>query len=42
VLVLGLTAKTVANHVSSILTKLQVSDRTAVILEARRAGLGEP
>ena len=39
---LGLTAKTVANHVSSILTKLQVPDRTAVILEARRAGLGEP
>jgi DNA-binding NarL/FixJ family response regulator len=39
---LGLTAKTVANHVSSILTKLQVPDRTAVILQARRAGMGEP
>jgi len=39
---LGLTPKTVANHVSSILTKLQAADRSAAILQARRAGLGEP
>lgn len=39
---LSLTPKTVANHVSSILNKLQAPDRTAAILQARRVGLGEP
>jgi DNA-binding NarL/FixJ family response regulator len=37
---LGLSPKTVANHVSNILTKLQVQDRTQAIAVARRAGLG--
>jgi DNA-binding NarL/FixJ family response regulator len=37
---LGLSAKTVANHVSNIFTKLQVSDRSHAIVRARRAGLG--
>jgi DNA-binding NarL/FixJ family response regulator len=37
---LGLTAKTVSNYVSSILTKLQVADRAEAILRAREAGLG--
>ena len=32
--------KTVRNHVSNILTKLQVSDRSAAIVKAREAGLG--
>jgi DNA-binding NarL/FixJ family response regulator len=36
---LGLSAKTVANHLSSIFTKLQVADRSAAILRAREAGL---
>ncbi|MER5472213.1 response regulator transcription factor [Streptomyces sp. NPDC002935] len=39
---LALTSKTVANHVSNILTKLQMPDRAAAMLRARRAGLGEP
>ncbi|MFF3584986.1 response regulator [Streptomyces mirabilis] len=39
---LALTPKTVANHVSNILTKLQTPDRAAAMLRARRAGLGEP
>lgn len=39
---LGLSPKTVANHVSSIFGKLQVADRAAAILRAREAGLGEP
>ncbi|MBL7493624.1 response regulator transcription factor [Frankia sp. AgB1.9] len=39
---LGLTPKTVANHVSNILTKLNAPDRAAAILRARRAGLGKP
>jgi DNA-binding NarL/FixJ family response regulator len=39
---LGLSSKTVANNVSNILTKLQAPDRAAAILQARRAGLGEP
>jgi DNA-binding NarL/FixJ family response regulator len=34
------TPKTVRNHVSNILSKLQVSDRTQAILRARDAGLG--
>jgi DNA-binding NarL/FixJ family response regulator len=38
---LGLAAKTVANNVSHILVKLGARDRTAVILEARSAGLGQ-
>ncbi len=39
---LGLTPKTVANHVSNILTKLQAVDRAEVVVRARRAGLGSP
>jgi DNA-binding NarL/FixJ family response regulator len=37
---LGLSEKTVRNHLSSILTKLQVADRSAAIVRAREAGLG--
>ena len=37
---LGLSPKTVANHVSSILSKLQVVDRAQAMLRAREAGLG--
>jgi DNA-binding NarL/FixJ family response regulator len=37
---LGLSAKTIANHVSSILTKLQVTGRAEAIIKARDAGLG--
>jgi DNA-binding NarL/FixJ family response regulator len=37
---LVVTPKTVRNHVSSVFTKLQVSDRAEAILRARRAGLG--
>lgn len=37
---LGVSAKTVANHLSSVFVKLQVADRTAAILRARAAGLG--
>jgi len=36
----GLTEKTVRNHVSAILVKLGVPDRTAAALKAREAGLG--
>jgi DNA-binding NarL/FixJ family response regulator len=32
--------KTVRNHVSAILLKLQVPDRTAAALRARDAGIG--
>ena len=39
---LGLSPKTVANHLSSIFTKLQVADRAQAILRARDAGLGVP
>jgi DNA-binding NarL/FixJ family response regulator len=39
---LALSPKTVANNVSTILTKLQAPDRSAAIVQARRAGLGEP
>jgi DNA-binding NarL/FixJ family response regulator len=39
---LCLSSKTVANHVSNILTKLQLSDRAAAIVRARDAGLGQP
>jgi len=37
---LSLSEKTVRNHLSSILTKLQVADRSAAIVRAREAGLG--
>jgi DNA-binding NarL/FixJ family response regulator len=37
---LGLSLKTVRNHVSSILNKLQVVDRASAIVRAREAGLG--
>ncbi|HTJ39527.1 MAG TPA: response regulator transcription factor [Dactylosporangium sp.] len=39
---LGVTGKTVRNHVSNVITKLHVSDRSGAILRARRAGLGGP
>jgi DNA-binding NarL/FixJ family response regulator len=39
---LGLSAKTVANHISAIFAKLQVADRTQAMLRARDAGLGHP
>jgi DNA-binding NarL/FixJ family response regulator len=38
---LSLSAKTVANHVSNILSKLQVADRAQAMLRARDAGLGQ-
>ena len=38
---LTLSDKTVRNHVSNILTKLQVPDRAQAIVRAREAGLGE-
>jgi len=37
---LEVAAKTVSNHVSNILTKLQLSDRTQAAVVARDAGLG--
>jgi DNA-binding NarL/FixJ family response regulator len=37
---LGLSDKTVRNHISNILTKLEVVDRTQAVLKARAAGLG--
>jgi DNA-binding NarL/FixJ family response regulator len=37
---LSLSQKTVRNHVSNILTKLQVADRAQAIVQARDAGLG--
>jgi len=36
---LGLSLKTVRNHVSNIVSKLQVADRAQAILRARDAGL---
>lgn len=39
---LGVSGKTVRNHVSNIITKLQVVDRSAAIIRARDAGLGGP
>ncbi len=37
---LGLSPKTVRNHVSNIFSKLQVRDRSEAIVRAREAGLG--
>jgi DNA-binding NarL/FixJ family response regulator len=37
---LGLSTKTVRNHVSNIFAKLQVADRAEAIVRAREAGLG--
>ncbi len=39
---LNLTAKTVANNVSSILNKLHVTQRGEAIVRAREAGMGSP
>jgi DNA-binding NarL/FixJ family response regulator len=39
---LHLSPKTVRNHVSSILAKLQVTDRRQAMLRVREAGLGSP
>ncbi|WP_333486517.1 response regulator transcription factor [Kribbella sp. CA-293567] len=39
---LNLAPKTVANNVSTIFTKLAVTDRPAAIIQARKAGLGNP
>jgi DNA-binding NarL/FixJ family response regulator len=38
---LGLSPKTVRNHLSNVLTKLQVTDRAQAIVRARQAGLGD-
>ncbi|GHO55889.1 hypothetical protein KSB_43640 [Ktedonobacter robiniae] len=38
---LGLTLKTVRNHVSNILSKMQVADRVQAVIRAREAGLGQ-
>jgi DNA-binding NarL/FixJ family response regulator len=38
---LGLSSKTVANHLSTIFAKLGVEDRTQAVIRARQAGLGE-
>jgi len=37
---LEITAKTVSNHISNILNKLQVADRVQAIIKAQKAGLG--
>lgn len=37
---LGIAAKTVRNHVSNVLSKVQASDRTQAALKARAAGFG--
>jgi DNA-binding NarL/FixJ family response regulator len=37
---LGVSDKTVRNHISNILSKLEVLDRTQAVLKARAAGLG--
>ena len=39
---LGMSEKTVRNHVSQVLTKLQVPDRTAAALKAKESGIGNP
>jgi DNA-binding NarL/FixJ family response regulator len=38
---LGITTKTVRNHVSNVFSKLQVADRTQAAIRAREAGLGK-
>ena len=38
---LGITAKTVSNHISNIFNKLQVADRAQAIVKAHQAGLGD-
>ncbi len=38
---LGMAEKTVRNHVSGVLQKLQVEDRTSAAIKARKAGLGQ-
>jgi DNA-binding NarL/FixJ family response regulator len=38
---LDISAKTVSNHISSIFSKLHLSDRAAAIVQARDAGLGQ-
>jgi DNA-binding NarL/FixJ family response regulator len=38
---LGVAAKTVANHLSSVFVKLQVTDRSEAIVKARDLGLGQ-
>jgi len=38
---LSLSHKTVRNHVSNILAKLQVTDRAQAIIQARDAGMGQ-
>lgn len=38
---LGITGKTVSNHISNIFNKLQVVDRAQAIINAREAGLGQ-
>ena len=38
---LVISPKTVRNHVSNVLHKLQVADRTEAMLAARAAGMGE-
>lgn len=38
---LGISDKTVRNHVSNVFAKLRVADRAAAIIRAREAGLGE-
>jgi len=37
---LGVSGKTVRNHVSNVITKLHVTDRSGAILRAREAGMG--
>ncbi len=37
---LSISLKTVRNHVSNILSKLQVADRAEAIVRAREAGMG--
>jgi len=37
---MGISLKTARNHVSNILARLQVADRTEAVARARAAGLG--
>lgn len=39
---LGLSDKTVRNHLSTIITKLRVTDRTQAVIKAREHGIGVP